>query len=202
MSTREDLVRQNFADHEAALTDKPAEVADDWIPLWSRIKQVATDQPDVRPDIEPERFAQILSHKKRPSTTDLAQIADAFGVTVPWLVTGADGDAGVLALLRREAKHVQREMAAADPQAGLADLKRRLKNPPPFVGYLVAGANFTPPKRTKTSWLYQPPSLFHGLGDAEVERDGFQAMAPDDPPKAIFKVTVTFERVEGGSRGR
>lgn len=137
MSTREDLVRQNLADHEVALAGKRQE-----------------PKPDV------------------------------------------------VALLGREAEHVQQEMAAADPQAGLADLKRRLKNPPPFVGYLVVGANFTLPKRTKTSWLYQPPSLFHGLGDAEVERDGFQAMAPDDPPKAIFKVTVTFERVEGGSRGR
>lgn len=174
---------------------------DDWTALWRRICQVATDRPDVQPDMEPERFARILSREKRPSTTDLALIAVAFGVTVPWLVTGEDEDAGVVALLRREAEHVQQETAAADPQAGLANLKRRLKNPPPFVGYLVENANFTPPKRTKTSWIYQSPSLFHGLGDAEVERDGFQAMAPDDPPKGIFKVTVTFERVEGGSRG-
>lgn len=94
------VVRQNLADHEAALTGRPAEPDDDWAPLWSRIKQVATDQPAV----QPEQFARILSHEKRPSTLDLALIADTFGVTVPWLLTGDDHGmcAGTIAALQDE----------------------------------------------------------------------------------------------------
>lgn len=86
----DEVIRQNLADHEAALTGKQAEPDDDWAALWRRICHVATDQPHVQPDMEPERLARILSRKKRPSALDVALIADAFGVTVSWLLTGDD----------------------------------------------------------------------------------------------------------------
>ena len=72
------------------------------------------------------------------------------------------------------------------------------KVPRSFIGYLVANADYTPPARTKTSWLFHLPPLFYGVADAEAERTGFQAMAPNRPPKTVFKVTVTFEIVEDG----
>ncbi|ACU71911.1 hypothetical protein Caci_3002 [Catenulispora acidiphila DSM 44928] len=104
----------------------------------------------------------------------------------------------VVALLKREAERVQREMAAVDPQAGLADLKQRLKVPKPFVGYLVENADFATPVRKKTSWLFHLPPLFHGIADAKAQRAGYQAMASRSQPKVIFRVTVTFEVVEDG----
>jgi len=70
------------------------------------------------------------------------------------------------------------------------------KVPKPFVGYLVENAGFSPPARTKTSWIFHLPPLFYGAADAKAERVAFQAMAPGDPPKTIFRVTVTFEVVE------
>jgi len=72
----------------------------------------------------------------------------------------------------------------------------RTKVPKPFVGYLVENADFSPPPRTKISWLFHLPPLFYGIADARDRRAAFQAMAPGDQPKPIFKVTVTFEVVE------
>lgn len=89
--------------------------------------------------------------------------------------------------------------AAADRRPGRKPAAP--KPPRPFVGYLVENAGFKPPPRTKASWIYHLPPLFCTAGDAQVQRDGFQAMAPDDPPKTVFRVTVTFEIVEDGSRG-
>jgi hypothetical protein len=88
------------------------------------------------------------------------------------------------------------------PRLGVAEVTTpdekpaRTKVPKPFVGYLVENADYTPPARTKNSWLFHLPPLFFGIADARAERAAFQAMAPDDPPKPIFKVTITFEVVE------
>lgn len=173
-----------------------ARAAGDWTPLCSRIKQVATDQPDVQPDIEAERFARILSHEKRPSTTDLALIATAFGVTVPWLVTGADEDADVLALLGREAKHARREIAAADPQAGLADLKRRMKNPKPTVGYVVVRPGWDPRDRQDgiDLWNQHPTAK---AAQASVEYSNLVGSSRT----VIVRVDTTFTIVDGGDCG-
>ena len=72
--------------------------------------------------------------------------------------------------------------------------------PKPFVGYLTGNTDFSPPARTKQSWIYALPPLFYWPGDAQAERAAYQAMAPNHPPKTIFKVTVTFEIVEGAGR--
>lgn len=122
----DEVVRQNLADHEAALPGRPAEPDDDWTALWRRICQVATDQPRVQPDMEPERFVRILSREKRPSALDVAQIADAFGVTVSWLLTGDDHgmcEGTIAALqedLRRGFEYSQRQ------EALIAGLKQQL----------------------------------------------------------------------------
>lgn len=65
--------------------------------------------------------------------------------------------------------------------------------PKSFTGYLVENPGYAPPKRTRTSWLYLMPPLFYTLGDARAQQAAFSAMAPDDEPKPVFKVTVTFE---------
>lgn len=100
-----EVIRQNLADHEAALTGRRP--GDDWTPLWRRICQLATDQPDTQPDMEdPERFELVLSREKRPSSLDLALIATAFGVTVSWLLTGDDHGMceGTIAALQEEVR--------------------------------------------------------------------------------------------------
>lgn len=99
---------------------------DDWTALRRRICQVATDQPDVRPDMEPEQFVRILSHEKRPSSLDVAQIADAFSVTVSWLLTGDDHGMceGTIAALQAD---LRRGFEYAQQQDRLiADLKQQL----------------------------------------------------------------------------
>lgn len=121
-----EVVRQNLADHEAALTGSATKPNNDWTFLWRRICQVATDQPDVQPDMDPERFARILSHEKRPSSLDVAQIADAFSVTVSWLLTGDDHGmcegtiAALQADLRRGFEYTQQQDRL------IADLKQQL----------------------------------------------------------------------------
>lgn len=101
-------------------------VDDDWTPLWSRIDQVATDRPDVKPDMEPERFARILSREKRPSALDVAQVADAFGVTVSWLLTGDDHGMceGTIAALQEDLRLGFEYSRRQDEE--IADLKRQL----------------------------------------------------------------------------
>lgn len=176
---------------ESTHVEAPAEAraAGDWAPLCSRIKQVATEQPDVRPDMEPERFVRILSREKRPSTTDLALIAVAFDVTVPWLVTGNDEDADVLALLGREAKRARQEIAATDPQAGLADLKQRLK---PTVGYIRVLPDCDPAQNPTLAW--------HQVSLPEARQGRDLAIKQESRRTIIVKVTTTFEIVEGGGR--
>lgn len=180
---------------ESTHVEAPAEVCadNDWTPLWRRIHQLATDQPDVRPDIDPERFARILSHEKRPSTTDLALIADAFDVTVPWLVTGNDEGADVLALLGREVKRARQEIAAADPQAGLADLKRQLKNPKPTVGYIVVCPGWDPRDRQDGIDLWnQHPTVKAAQDSVEYSK------LVGSSRTVIVRVNTTFTIVDGG----
>jgi hypothetical protein len=104
-------------------------------------------------------------------------------------------------LLAAEAAQVKREIANADPQTGLADLKRRMKTPKPAVGYLVENAGWAIPPKTRTSWILPLPQMYVGLKDAQAARDGFQAMAPNAPSKVILEATITFRIVEGGDRG-
>lgn len=122
----DEVIRQNLADYEATLTGKPAEFDDDWTALWRRICQVATDQPGAQPDMEPEQFARILAREKRPSTTDLALIADAFGVTVAWLLTGDDHGMceGTIAALQEELRLGFEHSRRQDEE--IADLKQQL----------------------------------------------------------------------------
>lgn len=109
--------------------------------------------------------------------------------------------ADVVELLGREAEHVKQETAEFDPAAALADLKRRPKAPKPFVGYVVANADWAPPPKTRQSWVYSLPQMFVGLKDAQAARDGFRAMAPECPDKVILEATITFRVVEGGGNG-
>lgn len=168
----------------------------EWTALWRRICQIATDQPDVQPDMEPARFTQIRSHKKRPSTTDLALIADAFGVTVPWLVTGADENVDVLALPGREAEHVRHEMAATDSEAGLADLKQRLKNPKPTVGYLVVRRGWNPCDGHDRLYPWNPHASQKA---AEADRAHLDSLGHE--PRMIVRVDTTFTIVDNGGCG-
>lgn len=124
----DEVVRQNLADHEAALAGNRPEPADDWTALRGQISKAVAGRPDVRPDIEPERLAQILAGEKRPSSLDVVQIASAFGVTVSWLLTGSDHgmcEGTIAALqeeLRRSFEHSQRQDDL------IADLKQQLLN--------------------------------------------------------------------------
>lgn len=98
------------------------------------------------------------------------------------------------------AKAVQERLDTAEAKVASKRAAKKpasARVPKPFVGYLVENADFAPPPRTKQSWLFHLSPLFYGIADAESERVGFQAMAPKCPPKTIFKVTITFEVVEG-----
>lgn len=107
-------------------TRAEAPVDNDWAALWRRICQAATDQPDVQPDMEPERFARILSREKRPSALDVAQIADAFNVTVSWLLTGSDHGMceGTIAALQEDLRRGFEYSRRQDEE--IADLKQQL----------------------------------------------------------------------------
>ena len=113
-----------------------------------------------------------------------------------------DPQPNVVALLKREAEHVRQEAATADPQAGLVDLKRRmrLKNPKPVVGYLVTSDPDDYTANAKRGWFFLPP-LNCTIKGAEDKQTAFQAMAPASPPKPMYKVTIMFERVEGCDDG-
>lgn len=79
---------QNLADHAAVYDPAPEPAL--WNDIASRINQVALAQATVRPDMDPERFTELLLQKRTPNSLDLALIAEAFNVTVPWLATGDD----------------------------------------------------------------------------------------------------------------
>lgn len=83
-----EVIARNLADHAAVYDNAPEPASRSGIA--SRINQVAVAQATVRPDMDPERFTELLLQKRTPTSLDLALIADAFKVTVPWLVTGDD----------------------------------------------------------------------------------------------------------------
>lgn len=111
-----------------------------------------------------------------------------------------DPQPAVVALLKREAEHVRQEVATADPKAGLADLKRRmrLKNPKPVTGFLVTSDPDDVTANVKRGWFFLPP-LHCTVKGAEDKQAAFQAMAPASPPQPMYRVTITFERVENGN---
>lgn len=121
-----EVIRQNLADHAAAIHGAEPAVEDDWAPLWRRICQAATDRPDAQPDMDPERFARILSRKKRPSALDVSLIAEAFGVTVAWLLTGDDHGLceGTIASLQEDIRRGFERSQRQDEQ--IASLKQQL----------------------------------------------------------------------------
>lgn len=104
----------------------------------------------------------------------------------------------VVELLRQEANHVQQEMTAVDPQAGLDDLKRRLKTrkpPKPRIGYTVVCPGWDPHANLLDAvdlWNLVP------LTEARWRRD--HSLSIGSPRTVILKATTTFEIVEGGDR--
>lgn len=74
------------------------------------------------------------------------------------------------------------------------------KPPVQFVGYVVADADYAPPKRTKRSWVFGVPPLYYGSDDALAEVGGDVQAVRGDVPKALFEVTVTFRRIEDGGK--
>lgn len=112
--------------HKDILAVVPDAGTDDWTPLWGRICQLAADQPDVQPAMEQDRLVQIRSGEKRPSSLDLAQIADAFGVTVAWLLTGDDHGMceGAIAALQEDLRRGFEYTQQQDQQ--IAELKQQL----------------------------------------------------------------------------
>jgi hypothetical protein len=99
-------------------------------------------------------------------------------------------------LFAAEAKYVQQGMAAADPQAGLDDLKRRLKvaeTPKPRVGYTVVCPGWNP----HTNRL-DAVDLWNLVPLAEAQRFRDLSLSLGCPRTVIVKATTTFEIVEGG----
>lgn len=99
----------------------------------------------------------------------------------------------VVDLLAAEAEHVQRETATADPQAGLADLKRRLKNPKPTIGYLVVRRGWNP--RDGHDRLY-PWNPHASQKAAEADRTHLDSLGHE--PRMIVRVDTTFTIVDNG----
>lgn len=71
--------------------------------------------------------------------------------------------------------------------------------PMTIVGYANANEGWTPPKRTKASWVLDLPPLYYTSADAQAEHAAYQCMAPGNPPKTTYKVTLTFEPIEDAS---
>lgn len=69
--------------------------------------------------------------------------------------------------------------------------------PKPVIGYLatsdLAGLTVQPMR----GWYFLPP-LDLSVKAAENTRAGYQGMSPTTPAKPIYKVTITFERIEDG----
>lgn len=109
-------------------------------------------------------------------------------------LTGEQPKPDVVDLLKREAEHVRYEMAATDLQAGLVDLKRRLKNPKPTVGYITVHPGWDPRDRQDNIYLWiQHPTTRDAQASVE-----FAKMVGSDRT-VIVKVTTTFEIVEDDS---
>jgi hypothetical protein len=101
----------------------------------------------------------------------------------------------VVELLQQEAENVRQEMAEADPQAALDDLKRQLKAPKPIVGHTVVCPGWNPHTDRLDAvdlWNLVP------LSEARRRRD--HSLSVGSPRTVIVKATTTFEIVEGGDR--
>jgi len=97
----------------------------------------------------------------------------------------------VVNLLAAEAEHVKQEIANADPQADLADLKCRLKAPKPLVGYAVVCPGWDPHAR----WIdVVDPWNLVPLPEARHSRDLSRSLGSSR--QVIVKATITFEVVE------
>lgn len=102
----------------------------------------------------------------------------------------------VVDLLAAEAKHAQQEIAAANPQAGLADLKRRLKNPKPTVGYIVVCPGWDPRDRQDSIDLWnQHPSVKSAQDSVEYSKLAGSSRT------VIVRVDTAFTIVDGGGCG-
>lgn len=102
----------------------------------------------------------------------------------------------VVDLLAAEAKHVQQETAAADPQAGPADLKRRLKDPKPTVGYISVHRNWNPRDGHDRLYLWNPHASQKAAEAARAHSDSLGC-----EPRMIVRVDTTFTIVDGGDCG-
>lgn len=96
---------------------------------------------------------------------------------------------------------VSKPSAGTGPKPA-SDPAGETKPPAPFVGYLVVNDDWTPPPKTRTSWVVQLPLMFVDGKDAQAQRKAFAAMVPGEPDgKMIVEATVTFRIVEGGGHG-
>lgn len=102
----------------------------------------------------------------------------------------------VVDLLAAEAKHVQQETAAADPQAGLADLKRRLKNPKPTVGYIVVRPGWDPRDRQDSIDLWSQRPTVKAAQDSVEYSD-----LVGSSRTVIVRIDTTFTIVDDGGCG-
>lgn len=102
-----------------------------------------------------------------------------------------------------------REDVAAETQAvpDAAAVTGRQQKPKPtpastpltITGFTVAAADWTPPKRLKTSWMCPVPALYYALPDALAPYGGdLTQLGPGVSPKRAYRVTVTFEPIEDG----
>lgn len=97
----------------------------------------------------------------------------------------------VVDLLAAEAKHVQQEIAAAVPHAGLADLKRRPRNPKPTVGFIAVCPGWDPRDRQDAIALWnQHPNV--KAAETEVKF----ANLVGSPRTVIVEVTTSFRVLE------
>lgn len=69
--------------------------------MWHRICTLTSGTPFRWPDMERERFIALLSREIVPRPMDIAKIAQTFGTTPEWIITGGSADhEAVIAELR------------------------------------------------------------------------------------------------------
>lgn len=119
-----------------------------------------------------------------------------------------EAELDVVGLLKREAAHMRQEMADVDPQAGLADLKQRLKNLKPAEGSdgnsdlrarLAAVLAKTPAKfLADADHGESTPLTLHGAGRGGHDYDGACALCRGeidtllDAAMPLVEDTITF----------
>lgn len=106
-----------------------------------------------------------------------------------------------------------REDLAAEVRASLdaavpvmvGEQKKPARAPRATTGFLVVNADWDPAAYPAAAWSLIPfegkPGRKAALQEARAEQSRFQAMAPNEPPKAILEVTATYQVVEDGGRG-